>query len=378
MSAPGNRAEIARLRANLADERDSAALYDALADCEADHVRADLFRQLAQAETDHADMWRDKLAAHGIAETPHRLSLRTRLLIALARLLGVGTVLPTITAAEVSDQNKYAGQADAAGLMAAERSHAVILQTAMTSAGGGHGASGAQIAQAEKWHRSASGNALRASVLAANDGLVSNLCLTMGVAGIGNSSRAILLTGFAGLIAGACSMALGEWLSVTNARELAASQMGREAQEIEETPEAEARELALIYQAKGLDRQQASAIAARIMQDKDQALDTLAREELGIDPDELGGNPWTAAGVSFGLFSLGALFPVVPYLLVAGPHAVWASIASSAGALGAIGVATCLFNGRSPLFSALRQVVVGGVAAAVTYGAGHLMGGIVA
>ena len=369
-----NVSEIARFKANMQDERDSAALYRALAKAEADPVRADLYRQLAQSETEHGDTWRDKLAAVGIAEAPHRLSFRTRMLVFFARRAGVGFVLPTIAAAEVADQDKYAGQADAADLMAAERGHAAIVQAALGPSAHANGVSGPEIAKAEKWHRAASGNALRASVLGANDGLVSNFCLIMGVAGAGLPNRTILLTGLAGLIAGACSMALGEWLSVTNASELAANQMAREAQEIAETPEAEQRELALIYQAKGLSRESAKAFAEQIMQDKDKALDTLAREELGINPDELGGNPWTAAGSSFGLFALGAAFPVAPYLFTSGLTAVGSSVALAAFALAAIGVVTCLFNGRTPLFSATRQVVVGAAAAAVTYGAGHVMG----
>ena len=201
-------------------------------------MRAHLYRQLAQSETEHGDTWRDKLAAVGIAEAPHRLSFRTRMLVFFARRAGVGFVLPTIAAAEVADQDKYAGQADAADLMAAERGHAAIVQAALGPSAPANGVSGPEIAKAEKWHRAASGNALRASVLGANDGLVSNFCLIMGVAGAGLPNRTILLTGLAGLIAGACSMALGEWLSVTNASELAANQMAREAQEIAETPEA--------------------------------------------------------------------------------------------------------------------------------------------
>ena len=166
----------------------------------------------------------------------------------------------------------------------------LFLQLAQAEASGGPGvATGADIANAEPWHRSASGNNLRAAVLGANDGLVSNFCLIMGVAGAGTPNKIILLIGLAGLIAGACSMAVGEWLSVTNAREFATTQIAREAEEIEQTPQAEQRELALIYQAKGLDKDEARRVAAQIMRDKKGALDTLTREELGIDPAELRG-----------------------------------------------------------------------------------------
>src|SRR5438876_11776603 len=168
---------------------------------------------------------------------------------------------------------------------------------------------GADVARG-RWRRGASGNTLRAAVLGANDGLVSNFCLIMGVAGAGTPNRIILLTGLAGLIAGACSMALGECLSVTNARELATTQISEEAEELEQTPQAEQHELALIYQAKGLPKREAERIAAELMRNKKAALDTLVREELGIDPGELGGSAPAAAVTSFALFAAGAVCPV--------------------------------------------------------------------
>lgn len=240
--------------------------------------------------------------------------------------------------------------------------------------GGKVGFSGRDIARAEPWHRGGSGNTLRAAVLGANDGLVSNFCLIMGIAGAGTPGNTILLTGLAGLLAGACSMALGEWLSVTNARELARTQIGKEAEELEQTPKAEQRELALIYQAKGLPKEEAQRVAGELMQDKQSALDTLSREELGIDPDDLGGNAWTAAATSFALFSLGAIFPVAPFLWLTAQAAVVSSIGLSALALAIIGLLTSLFNGRNPAFSAARQVVFGCFAAAITYGTGRLLG----
>jgi VIT1/CCC1 family predicted Fe2+/Mn2+ transporter len=169
-------------------------------------------------------------------------------------------------------------------------------------------------------------------------------------------------------------MALGEWLSVANARELATMQLEKEREEIEQSPEAEQHELALILQAKGVAKAEAQRAAAQIMQDKEGALDTLAREELGIDPSELGGNPWTAAGTSFALFATGAIFPILPYLWSGGSVSIIASAALSALVLAAIGMLTSLFNGRSAAYSALRQVAFGCLAAAVTYGVGRLLG----
>jgi VIT1/CCC1 family predicted Fe2+/Mn2+ transporter len=280
--------------------------------------------------------------------------------------------MPTIAAAEFSDRNKYASQADALSISAEEQGHAAVVQELAKTSRGGR--SGADIARAEPWHRGASGNNLRAAVLGGNDGLVSNFCLIMGVAGAGAANKSILLTGLAGLISGACSMALGEWLSVTNARELARTQISKEAEELEQTPLAEQHELALIYQAKGLPKPEAERVAKELMRDKEAALDTLAREELGIDPTELGGNPVAAAATSFALFAAGAIFPIVPFIWLHGAQAIIASSALSAAALTGVGALTSLFNGRSPWFSAARQAVFGCAAAAVTYGIGAVLG----
>ena len=367
-------AEIERYRSNLRDELNGAALYAALAEAERDPVRKDLFLQLSQAEAAHAQFWRDKLAAAGLDEPAFVPDFRTRLLARLARRFGPGFVLPTIAAAEFADRDKYAGQVDARKLSADERGHAAVVQAVAARPGKSGAVSGTDIARAEPWHRGASGNNLRAAVLGANDGLVSNFCLIMGVAGAGTSAKTILLTGLAGLIAGACSMALGEWLSVTNARELAQTQIGKEAEELEQTPLAEQHELALIFQAKGLPKNDAQRVAAELMRNKKGALDTLAREELGIDPAELGGNPWSAAATSFALFSAGAIFPIVPFLWMSEQGAIAASVGASALALATIGALTSLFNGRSAAYSAARQAIFGCLAAAIMYGAGRLLG----
>jgi VIT1/CCC1 family predicted Fe2+/Mn2+ transporter len=366
-------ADIRRYRANLRDELNGSELYAALAAAEADPLRKDLFLQLAQAEAGHAQLWRDKLTAAGVRDERFVLGFRTRLLGKLARRFGPRFVLPTVAATEFADRNKYADQSDAHAISAEERGHAAVLQ-AVASNSGRAATTGADIARAEPWHRAASGNNLRAAVLGANDGLVSNFCLVMGVAGAGTSNQIVLLTGLAGLIAGACSMALGEWLSVTNARELAETQIAQEAEELKQTPLAEEHELALIFQAKGLPTEDAQRVATQIMQDKRGALDTLSREELGIDPTELGGNPWSAAATSFALFSAGAIFPVAPFLWMRGHWAIGACIFASAVVLCAVGMLTSLFNGRGPWYSAARQLIFGCLAAGVTYGIGAALG----
>jgi len=226
-------------------------------------------------------------------------------------------------------------------------------------------------------HRAERTGWLRAAVLGANDGLLSNFSLVMGVAGAQVSASTVLVTGLAGLLAGAGSMAMGEWVSVTSARELAAHQLEIEAREIEEIPDEEREELALIYEAKGLAAEQARELAARQIADRSTALDTLAREELGIDPDDLGGSATEAAATSFVLFALGASLPVIPYFVLSGDLAVLVSALLSGAGLFTIGALITLFTGRGALYSGGRQVIIGGAAAALTYAVGRLIGSAV-
>jgi VIT1/CCC1 family predicted Fe2+/Mn2+ transporter len=214
-------------------------------------------------------------------------------------------------------------------------------------------------------------------VLGANDGLLSNFSLVMGVAGARVSANTVLVTGLAGLLAGAGSMAMGEWVSVTSARELAAHQIVIEARELDQIPDEEREELALIYEAKGLDAEHARELAARQIADRETALDTLAREELGIDPEELGGSAVVAAATSFVLFSLGAIVPVIAFFFLAGTPAVVVSAALSAAGLFAVGALITVFTGRSAWFSGGRQVLIGGAAAGLTYAVGRVIGGAV-
>jgi vacuolar iron transporter family protein len=362
-----------RYRANLQGEIDSAGLYRALADTENDPKVSEVYRRLSSVEEAHAEFWRGQLEKIGAKAGSLRPDWRSRSLAWLARRFGPQFILPTLSTLEQRDVGTYDSQPEAVagGLPSAERSHNRVVQALASSFPAG--AAGSTLAQVEGRHR-AGGNALRAAVLGANDGLVSNLSLVMGVAGAEVAGKAILLTGVAGLIAGACSMAIGEWLSVTSSRELSQKQIDIEADELAHAPEEEKEELVLIYQAKGLDEAQARNLADRLMANKDTALDTLAREELGVDPAELGGSPYAAASSSFALFATGAIFPVAPFFWLDGMRAVGASVALSSLALIAIGAGTSLFTGRSFVFSAARQLAGGLAAAAITYGVGRLIG----
>jgi vacuolar iron transporter family protein len=363
-----------RYTANLQGEIDSAALYRTLAQTEKNPQLAKVYARLAAIEEAHAEYWRNHIEAidHNVPNL--RPGFRTRALAWLARRFGPAFVLPTVDTLEHMDSGTYDAQPEAVagGLPAAERSHARIIEALAAGAPGA--LSGSALARLEGRHRGMGGNALRAAVLGANDGLVSNLSLVMGVAGADLAPHAILITGLAGLLAGACSMALGEWLSVNTARESSERQIATEADELEQVPEEEKEELSLIYQAKGLPEDLAKSLAERLIANKKTALDTLVREELGIDPDELGGSPWSAAAASFALFALGAIFPVAPYFALAGGAAVIASLAASGVALFLIGAGTTLFTGRPVWFSGVRQLLVGFAAAGVTFGVGKLIG----
>ncbi len=355
-----------RFRDNLQGEVDGAYLYEALAHSETNPILADIYRRMAASEKRHAEFWLEKLGGGQLPDA----SWRPRALGWVARRFGAQIVLPTVNSLEQRDSNRYRTQPDAtaAGLAGDERSHARLLETIT----GTKGLEGSAVARFEGRHKAIGGNALRAAVLGVNDGLCSNLSLVMGVAGADLSSHAILITGLAGLLACASSMAMGEWLSVKSSRELYQRQIQIEAAEIEQSPAEEVEELALIYQAKGLGEAEARGLAERLVSDPATALDTLAREELGIDPLELGGSAWEAAAMSFTLSIVGAALPVLPFAFLQGNTAVLTSLAVSSVGLFLIGAAITLMTGRGVAYSGGRQLALGWLAASLTFGIGRL------
>lgn len=366
--------DIDRWRRNLQGEVDGALIYRAMAAKAGDERLAELYRRMAESEERHAALWRMQLDGAGAAARAVDPTIRARILATLARTGGAGLVAPIIAGQERSGRAMYDDQPEAAGttLPADERSHARLLG-AVTG-----GTSGSVLARFEGRHRAVGGNALRAAVLGANDGLVSNFSLVMGVAGASAGGAPVLVAGLAGLLAGSLSMALGEWLSVQSARELYESQIATESAELSQFPQEEEEELRLIYEAKGLDSGRARDLAKRVIEgDPTTALDTMSREELGIDPNELGGSAWVAAGTSFVLFATGAIVPVLPFLVGAGGAAIVASAVMSGVALFALGAAITLLTGRNPLFAGLRQVGFGMAAAAITFGIGTLLGAVI-
>ena len=338
---------------NWREEMQSAYLYQVMAETEADEAKQALFSSLETAALSQAKLWEDRIRQQG--ERPpdrFRPSLRARLVAFLIRRLGPRRILPALAAMKVRGISVYR----AGGLPA---SHP--MPTTIEEVGGRHRGVGR-------------GGNLRAAVFGINDGLVSNASLILGVAGASGDNRMILLSGIAGMLAGAFSMAAGEYVSMRSQRELFEYQIGLEREELALYPEEEKEELALIYSARGLSMDQARGVAAEMLRDPEHALDTLSREELGLNPDDLG-SAWGAALASFLSFGIGALLPLMPFLYARnGASTLLGSIGLSAAGLFAVGAGLSLFNGRSAALGGLRMMLIGGAAGLATYLIGKLLG----
>jgi VIT1/CCC1 family predicted Fe2+/Mn2+ transporter len=356
---------------SIQTEIDASYLYQKLAEHEEDETVANVYRQMSDIEKGHAEIFCKK--ENVSIESVMKPSWRARTINSIGKVFGYDYVLGSLMDTERSISNgiittKMKHKMELTG---SETNHVKVLRSILekqsTSAG-------VYISKFEKRHRSVGGNAIRAAVLGGNDGLVSNFSLVMGVAGATAGESGVLLTGLAGMLAGALSMSLGEWISVKSSQELYENQMEVEMEELENNPEGEKRELALIYIAKGIPEEQAHAMASEIMKDKTHAHEVLVKEELGINADELKGSAAEAAIYSFLLFSIGAIIPVIPFMFTTGAQAILLSVAMSAVGLFLIGAAITLFTGKNVWYSGLRQVLFGLAAAAVTYGIGNLIG----
>ena len=341
---------------NWREEKQSAYLYRVMQDVEPDHVKGDLFLALAEAAEDQSKIWEKSMLEQGM-QVPARYDpqLRVRIVGRLVRQMGPRRLLPVLAAMKVRGLSVYKSGPISGG-------HA--MPTSVDDIGHRHKAMD-------------SGGNFRAAVFGVNDGLVSNACLILGVAGATQHPNTIILTGVAGLLAGAFSMAAGEYVSMRSQRELYEYQIGLEREELEEYPEEEAEELALIYHARGVPKDQARRIAADIMQDKEQALDTLSRAELGLNPDDLG-SPLGAALASFSAFACGALVPLLPYIVLnvgmEPATLLWLSAGFTSTALFVVGASISMFTGLSAWHSGLRMVLIGGGAGVLTYFIGMVLG----
>lgn len=363
----------------LSAERNASMLYRALAET-TDGERREALLELADIEDKHAKHWVSKLHDYGVEvpSPPVELEPDDAQLVTRARSLGLVSVLDTLEENEGADAGMYDDEPEALPNMPTdEREHAQVFRALKGDMPEKFPHKSMSPDAGEPWHKLDKSGSVRAAVFGVSDGLVSNTALVMGFAGasltgaITNST--VLFAGLAGLLAGAFSMAAGEYVSMASQRDLFNREIDIERQELLEKPEEEKLELELIYRAKGLPRDQAKAIAERIMSNPEIALDTLVREELGLDPDELG-SAWKAAASSFIAFSIGASVVVIPYALLSGGPALVLAIAMSLVGMIVVGGIVGSLSGRGIVFSAGRQILWGAGAAAVTYLVGSLVG----
>lgn len=333
-------------------EKESSWLYGRVAELEKDPAKSRMFRQLGQAAEAQALKWQALDPSRPYEFSP---STRARIVVALVERFGPRACRHVLAAMKLRGVSVYSAGPATPG-------HAMPTS----------------VAQVGERHRHVSGGNLRATVFGINDGLVSNAALVMGVAGAGASADTVLITGTAGLLAGALSMAAGEYVSVRSQRDMYEYQIALEKEELDEYPEEEAEELALIYAARGMDLAQAREMTLELVKRPEQALEVLAREELGLNPDDLG-SPWGAAISSFLAFSVGAILPLLPFIAgpalgLAGAQAIGWTIAITVLALAGVGLAISLFTGREAWRGALRMVLIGGGAGVIAWGVGRLLG----
>ena len=330
-------------------EKESAWLYSRVAAAEPDPVRRAMFHQLGTAAEQQALRWQALEPMRSFRFSP---SLRARLVAAIVRQIGPRASRHALAAMKLRGLSVYTSAAPPVA-----PGH--LMPTSVNEVG--------------QRHRGVGGGNLRATVFGVNDGLVSNASLVMGIAGANAEPGTVLMTGVAGLLAGALSMAAGEYVSVRSQRDMYEYQIALEREELAEYPEEEAEELALIYQARGLEIEQARAMARTLLSRPEQALDVLAREELGLNPDDLG-SPLGAAVFSFLAFAVGASLPLLPFFVRGLTHPLWWTIGLTAVALAGIGLALSLFTGRGAWQGALRMLLIGGGAGVVSFLVGRLLG----
>ena len=356
---------------SIQTEIDASYLYQILSEHEEDVNVKEVFKQMSEIEHGHAIAFmKSKQLDMSLLPTP---SGRAKMLHQIGKLFGYDYILGILLDTEKSISSSVIGSRQKLNSPSSlsDTAHVTILKNILDY---NPNISGSNLARFEKRHRSVGGNALRAAVLGGNDGLVSNFSLVMGIAGATSGQEGVLLAGMAGLLAGALSMALGEWISVKSSQELYENQMQLEMDELEHNPEGEEKELALIYQSKGIPQEQAKQMAKDIISNKDHAHEILIKEELGINPEDLKGSAMEAAITSFILFGIGAIIPVIPFFFIHGMKAVIASTVLSGIGLFLIGAAITLFTGKSVWYSGFRQVIFGLAAAAITFGIGKLIG----
>jgi VIT1/CCC1 family predicted Fe2+/Mn2+ transporter len=357
----------------LKAELEAAAVYEVLAGNEADAKLRSIFEQLVESELGHARKW---AVALGIdkslvaSNAPFWKLFSYKIAI---KLCGTKSVVSWLVRFETKEVEDYISDPEAADLLQDERHHLRILNRLVND-------DDDVLAIREKGYSGiADGGRLRAAVLGINDGLVSNFCLVMGVSGGIDQQEFILIAGVAGLLAGAFSMAAGEYVSMRSQRDIYEYRLNTEKDELEQWPEDQLNDIKLIYKAKGFSDEESKNISSRLMSNSGVALETLAREKLGLDPSELG-SPWGSAISSFIAFFLGAAIPILPFVsgifvptMALGPATAYSALMSGVALL-FVGGAIAVNSRKSIVWGGVRMLLAGGIAASVTYGIGNLVG----
>ena len=366
--------KLAKLKDQLQMEVDAAFLYQKLSEKYREEPARTIFSKMSAIEQKHTQHFLKRVQVELPEYSAPKPSFRARLQIKIADLVGYDFVINHLAAVEWKTAKSVIASKQAKGepITGYENVHLNILKS--ISVDNTSNNEGETLNRLEGKHRSIQGNSLRAAVLGANDGLVSNMSLVMGVAGAAQGSSSVLIAGVAGLLAGSISMALGEWLSVQSSREYYQRQIDIEAEELENSPEEEMNELTLLYQAKGMSEADARKLAEKVFSNKDTALDVLIKEELGIDKEGLGGSAYHAAFTSFLLFSIGAVIPLFPFFFRSDNVAIVLSLLFSTVGLFLIGSLITFFTGKGILYSGFRQIFFGLAAAAVTFYIGKAIG----
>jgi len=354
---------------HLSDEADAAFLYRALASAEPDERRRGIYERLADVEDRHVAIWSDLLARYGRAPAPHRPSARARLLAWLGRRFGSGFLLPILLAEEGREVKGYLDLHRSTAAGAPGKGEALTL--ARESAEHATTLAGIAGRAAEPWHRTRSGGYLRNVVYGFNDGLTANFGLVAGVIGAtaAQQHHLVIVAGVAGLIADALSMGSSGYLAAKSEQEVYAHEIAMERDEIALMPEVERDELALIYEAKGFEAAEARALATRVMADPERMLGEKVHEELGISGAAM--SPFREGWVTGAATAVGALIPVLPFLLSGGRTAIALAFAASMLSHFLVGAARSVFTGRGVLRSGLDMFVVGLGVAVVGYYVGE-------
>lgn len=354
---------------NIQTEVDASFLYHLLSEKEENQTLAEIYLEMSKIELSHAKSFLEK---HKISTLPEP-SLRAKILKKLSDVFGSRIILDTLLSLEQNISLNVVNFKSKNNIptRTTDTNHVVLLKNILSKS---ENFETEFITKFEKKHKNVGGNAIRAAVLGANDGLVSNFSLVMGIAGAVAKEESIIVTGLAGLLAGALSMALGEWISVKSSQELYENQIQLELDELEIDPEGEKQELILIQKAKGMSEIHAKEFVENLMQNKEKTHDFLVKEELGINTEELKGSAIEAAIYSFVFFAIGAIIPVLPFMLFKTETDFYISIVISAFGLFFIGASITLFTGKNIWYSGFRQVLFGLLAAAISFVIGSLIG----